>query len=233
MRHPAFPEECPAMAHPAQAEYFDSIRAHYPAHFDGVRVLEVGSLDINGSVRDMFHACDYTGVDLQPGPGVDLACPGHLLALPTASFDTVISAECFEHNPFWRETLANMLRMTRPGGLVVISCATTGRMEHGTSRTNPDASPFTVAEKWDYYRNLTARDLEQGVHMAGWLADWRSWVNYISRDLYFIGVRHGGTAKLEPALVHLLDARYAMSASAKSLRRGLKTMLLGDLRSRP
>jgi SAM-dependent methyltransferase len=221
------------MAHPEQAEFFDSIRAQYPTHFDGVRVLEVGSLDINGSVRGLFRDCDYTGVDLQPGRGVDLACPGHLLALPTASFDTVISAECFEHNPFWRETLTNMLRMTRPGGLVLISCATTGRREHGTSRTNPDASPFTVQEKWDYYRNLTARDLERCVNVAGWLVDWHSWINYISRDLYFIGLRHGGATTLDAGLVRTLDARYAITASAKALRRGLKTKLLGDLRSRP
>jgi len=221
------------MAHPQQAEYFASIRAHYPDHFQQARVLEVGSLDINGSVRDLFHDCNYTGVDLQPGPGVDLACPGHLLALPSASFDTVISAECFEHNPFWRETLANMLRMARPGGLVLISCATTGRKEHGTSRTNPDASPFTVQEQWDYYRNLTARDIESGLNLGGWLADWRSWVNYISYDLYFVGLRHGGAAALDPVLLQTLDARYAINASAKALRRGLKTKLLGDLRSHP
>ncbi len=30
-----------------------------------------------------------------------------------------------------------------------------------------------------------------------------------------------------------LDARYAMSASAKAMRRGLKTKLFGDLLSRP
>ena len=221
------------MAHPQQAEFFSSVRTRYLAHFAHARVLEVGSLDINGSVRDLFRDCDYTGVDLQPGPGVDLACPGHLLALPSASFDTVISAECFEHNPFWRETLANMLRMTRPGGLVLISCATTGRKEHGTSRTNPDASPLTVQEKWDYYRNLTGRDLEQGVNLAGWLVDWHSWVNYISCDLYFVGLRHGGTAELDPALLQTLGAGYAMTANAKALRRGLKIKLLGDLRSRP
>ena len=221
------------MAHPQQAEYFSSVRTHYGSHFENARVLEVGSLDINGSVRELFHGCDYTGVDLQPGPGVDLACPGHLLALPTGCFDTVISAECFEHNPFWRETLANMLRMARPGGLVLISCATTGRKEHGTSRTNPDASPFTVQEKWDYYRNLTANDLERGVNLGGWLADWRSWVNYISCDLYFVGLRQGGPKSLDTTLTHTLDTRYAMSASAKSLRRGLKTRLFGDLRSGP
>ena len=221
------------MAHPQQAEYFSTVRAHYPAHFARARVLEVGSLDINGSVRDLFEACEYTGVDLQPGPGVDLACPGHLLALPTGHFDTVISAECFEHNPFWRETLANMLRMTRPGGLLLVSCATTGRKEHGTTRTNPDASPFTVQEKWDYYRNLSGSDLERGVNLAGWLVDWRHWTNYISCDLYFIGLRHGGPAGVDATLSRTLDARYAINASAKSLRRGLKTKLLGDLRSRP
>ena len=219
------------MAHPQQAEFFTAVRSHYPGHFKSARVLEVGSLDINGSVRDLFEDCKYTGVDLQPGPGVDLACPGHLLELATSSFDTVISAECFEHNPFWRETLSNMLRMLRPGGLVTISCATTGRKEHGTSRTNPDASPFTVQERWDYYKNLTARQLVAGVNMAGWLADWHAWVNYVSYDLYFVGIKHGDQTKLDVSLIQALDARYAMNASAKALRRGLKTTLFGDLRS--
>jgi SAM-dependent methyltransferase len=220
------------MAHPQQAEFFSSIRAHYPAHFEGARVLEVGSLDINGSVRELFRDCDYTGVDLQLGPGVDLACPGHLLELPTGRFDTVISAECFEHNPFWRETLANMLRMTRPGGLVLLSCATTGRKEHGTSRTNADASPFTVQAKWDYYRNLRASDIAEAVHLGGWLADWGSWTNYVSYDLYLAGLRHGGAEQFDPDLRRTLDARYAMSASAQALRRGLKARLR-DLRPVP
>lgn len=216
------------MAHPQQAEFFATVRKHYPEHFKAARVLEVGALDINGSVRELFERCNYTGVDLQPGPGIDLACAGQLLEFPTATFDTVISAECFEHNPFWRETLANMLRMLKPGGLVTISCATTGRKEHGTSRTNADASPFTVEERWDYYQNLSARQLVGGVNMAAWLADWGTWVNYVSYDLYFVGLRQGGREHLDAAMKALLDARYALNATSKSLRRGLKTKLLGD-----
>ena len=221
------------MAHPEQAEFFSGVRSHYSAAFSSARVLEVGSLDINGSVRELFSNCDYTGVDLQLGPGVDLARQGQLVDFPTAHFDTTISAECLEHNPFWRETVANMLRMTRPGGLVLISCATTGRLEHGTSRTNPDASPFTSAEKWEYYQNLSASDLESSLNLDGWLADWSSWINFITRDLYFVGIRHGGDATLNPAMKQHFDARYAMTASAKALRRGLKTKLLGDLLSKP
>ena len=29
---------------------------------------------------------------------------GQLVGLPTGHFDTLVSAECFEHNPFWVET---------------------------------------------------------------------------------------------------------------------------------
>jgi SAM-dependent methyltransferase len=221
------------MAHPEQAEFFSGVRAHYPASFKSARVLEVGSLDINGSVRELFSACQYIGVDLQIGPGVDLACQGQLVEFPTSHFDTTISAECLEHNPFWRETVANMLRMTRPAGLVMISCATTGRLEHGTTRTNPDASPFTSAEKWDYYKNLTAADIAHSLNLTGWLADWASWTNFITKDLYFVGIRHGGEPTLNAAMKQHFDARYAMTASAKALRRGLKTKLLGDLLSRP
>jgi SAM-dependent methyltransferase len=221
------------MAHPEQAEFFSGVRNHYPASFKGARVLEVGSLDINGSVRELFSECNYTGVDLQLGPGVDLACQGQLVEFPTGHFDTTISAECLEHNPFWRETVANMLRMTRPAGLVLISCATTGRLEHGTTRTNPDASPFTSAEKWDYYKNLTAADLEASLNLEGWLTDWASWVNFITRDLYFVGLRHGGETTLNAEMKQHFDARYSMTASAKALRRGLKTKLLGDLLSKP
>ena len=221
------------MAHPEQAEFFTGVRAHYPDAFKGARVLEVGSLDINGSVRELFSECSYVGVDLQLAPGVDLACQGQLVEFSTGHFDTVISAECMEHNPFWRETTANMLRMTKPGGLVMISCATTGRLEHGTTRTNPDASPFTSAESWDYYRNLTGADFEDSLYLKGWLSDWSSWVNFITRDLYFVGLRLGGATQLSEPMKRGFDDRYAMTASGKAMRRGLKTKVFGDLLATP
>jgi SAM-dependent methyltransferase len=221
------------MAHPAQAEFISKVREFYPQAFSGARVLEVGSLDINGSVRELFHNCDYTGADLQLGLGVDLACQGQLLEFPSNSFDTAISAECLEHNPYWRETLGNMLRMTKPNGLILITCATTGRKEHGTTRTNPDASPFTTAANWDYYHNLTAREIEAALNLSGWLNDWRTWVNHISKDLYFVGITQGKGERLNEQMCQQLDARYAMTASVKAFRRGIRTKIIGDWLSRP
>ncbi len=212
------------MAHPEQLEFFSALKANLPGHFKQAKVLEVGALDINGSVRKLFTDCDYTGVDIAEGPGIDLACPGQLLAFPSGQFDTVVSAECLEHNPFWRETLANMLRMLKPGGLLIMTCATRGRKEHGTTRTSPEASPLTVAARWDYYRNLSANDIAAAVHLPGWLSSWHFWTNHVSRDLYLVGFREGASARLDPTLVSTLDRRYAMSSSAKALRRGLKAL---------
>jgi hypothetical protein len=44
---------------------------------------------------------------LVEGPGVDIVASGHEVNLASDSFAVTISAECFEHNPLWRETFAN------------------------------------------------------------------------------------------------------------------------------
>ena len=220
------------MAHADQAEFFSMMKSHYSEYFTKSKVLEVGALDINGSVRPFFQDCEYVGVDLEMGPGVDLACQGQLLEFPTGYFDTTVSAECLEHNPYWRETLANMFRMTKPGGLVMISCASTGRREHGTSRTNSFASPFTTAANWDYYQNLSCKQIESALNLDGWLSDWSSWVNFVARDLYFVGLRNGTNANLSSAMKQQFSARYALTYSIQSLKSGVKTKVLGELLTR-
>lgn len=191
------------MAHPEQHIFFSQLKELYPQYFERVKVGEIGSLNINGTVRSFFSDCAYTGFDVGAGFGVDEVVQGQLVGLPTGHFDTTVSAECFEHNPFWVETFANMLRMTRPGGLVAFSCASTGRPEHGTARTGPNLSPLTHAKGWDYYRNLDADDFMNTFHLEGWF-DYFHFL-YCPRmfDLYFYGFRKGGTEEIrvEPALL--------------------------------
>jgi SAM-dependent methyltransferase len=91
-------------------------------------VLEIGSYQVNESVslRSIFSGCSYIGVDSVEGPGVDVVASGHDVDLASDSFDVTLSAECFEHNPLWRETFANMYRMTKLGGIVITTCASRG-----------------------------------------------------------------------------------------------------------
>jgi len=172
------------MAHPEQRAYLTALRARFPWWFTGTSVLEIGSLNINGTVRDLFADCTYVGVDVAPGPGVDVVGLGQELDYADEAFDVAISAECFEHNPAWLETFANMRRMC--SGLVVFTCATEGRAEHGTARSTPECSPLTLA--WDYYRNLTAADFEDALPLADLFTEYEFSTNDASRDLYFWGL---------------------------------------------
>ena len=212
------------MSHESQLDFVSRVKARFPESFAGKRVLEVGSLDINGSVRSLFDDCDYLGIDVAAGPGVDLVCQAQDFEGPDDSFDTVISCEVMEHNPHWAASLRNMVRVCKPGGLIVMTCATLGRREHGTARTNPDASPLTVGLGWHYYRNLTARDFRRERATQGatcvFASDWRSY------DLYMVGTK--GTARaedLERLLAIRDEYRAAHWSSWKSIRRAAKAIL--------
>ncbi|KQU69429.1 bifunctional 2-polyprenyl-6-hydroxyphenol methylase/3-demethylubiquinol 3-O-methyltransferase UbiG [Phycicoccus sp. Root101] len=179
------------MSHPEQLAFF---RLCADANRDltaSANVLEIGSYDVNGSVRAMFStAGQYCGVDLVDGPGVDRIGYGHEVDDLDGSWDIALSAECFEHDPHWRATLANMVRLTRPGGLVVVSCASTGRVEHGTRRTTVIDSPGTQFEGLDYYCNVTAAQVS-ALPVDEWFSAHQLVYNATSFDLYLVGVRAG------------------------------------------
>lgn len=176
------------MAHREQSAYIASVKEQYPRFFQGGRVLEIGSLNINGTVRQFFNADEYIGVDVGEGPGVDVAISGHEYD-STEPFDCVISCECFEHNPFWKETFLNMVRLCKRGGLIVFTCATTGRPEHGTERTTPQDSPLTIARGWSYYLNLTEEDFVSAIDFDELFLEYEFLTNEQSCDLYFKGVK--------------------------------------------
>jgi SAM-dependent methyltransferase len=146
------------MSHSTQQDFISYVKNKFPNYFENKKVLEVGSLNINGSMRSFFLNCDYLGIDVGEGKGVDLVCQGQEYDAPDESYDVCASGECFEHNPYWAETFANMVRMCKSNGLVLFTCATTGRKEHGTTRTDSGSSPLTVGLGWEYYRNLDEQD---------------------------------------------------------------------------
>lgn len=178
------------MAHPAQLSFIHAIKGMYGNYFTNSKVLEVGSLNINGTVRQFFDDPQlYIGLDVGEGPGVDVVCDGDEYDTDER-FDCVISCECMEHNPAWKETFANMIRLCRPGGLVIMTCATTGRLEHGTSRTTPQDSPLTIGKGWEYYCNLTPRDFTELFDLGSYFRYFGFETNPMAHDLYFVGVKH-------------------------------------------
>jgi SAM-dependent methyltransferase len=222
------------MAHAEQAEFIEIVKRHLPTYFANSRVLEIGALDINGSVRGLFRPSSYIGVDLDAGAGVDLVRPGQLIDLPSESFDCAISLECFEHNPFWLESFVNMLRMTRPGGLVLVTCATTGRREHGTARSSPEASPLTAGRGQQYYRNLTENDFTRRLDFRNWFSDWRFFIAHESYDLYFAGLRGGASRTMfDPGFELEVRRRFNPAHSWRAFRRYVKVKAFRNFLSSP
>jgi len=83
--------------------------------------LEIGSYDVNGSVRPFFSG-PYLGVDLRPGPGVDFVHDIETAAVtPTHPWTTVVSTEMLEHTPRPWLAVANMVQCLGPrrGGLIL------------------------------------------------------------------------------------------------------------------
>jgi len=174
--------------HLEQIEFLARVREFMPAHFSGAeRVLEIGSLDINGTVRSAFSPdAEYTGVDVSEGPGVDIVCRGDEFDPgDDIRYDVVISCETLEHDPHWGATVDNMVYLLKPGGFFLLTCATTGRAEHGT----PTTEGGNMSPTPGYYENRTPNDI---LSLEGFCASFRrfGWeVNDAHHDLYMWGLK--------------------------------------------
>ena len=97
-----------------------AVKADHPTYFKTKRVLEAGSMNINGTLRDFFEECDYTGIDFRKGDGVDVVTLCHEMTF-VEPFDVVISGQMLEHDPFWEKSIKAMVAHLKPIGVLLLS----------------------------------------------------------------------------------------------------------------
>lgn len=175
------------MAHPEQQAFLTTMKQLFPGCFtSSCHVLEVGSQDINGTIRSLFgEGVEYLGLDLGLAQGVDWTIPGELIELPDGWADTCISTECFEHAHSWDKILLNMIRITKPQGLLIVTVAGDERATHGTIDSDEASSPFTSS----YYQNLGSDDIGSKIRLGHYFDRHGFEINSNSKDTYFWGVR--------------------------------------------
>lgn len=94
-------------------------------------ILEVGSLNVNGSVRNLFHSA-YTGIDLSAGDGVEIVMDAMDIKkrFKEGEFDGTICLETLEHTKYPLEIVENMRWALSKGGWMVISTPGIGHPIH-------------------------------------------------------------------------------------------------------
>lgn len=171
-----------------------------PDYFINKNVLDVGAGDINGNNRFLFENCYYHSNDVVDAPNVTIVSRTKDLPFENSQFDTIISTECFEHDSQYKESLLKIYDLLKPDGLFIFSCASIGREEHGTRRSDATASYGTIAniqDMQDYYKNLTIEDINQVLKLNEMFSSWDSYYNSHSKDLYFLGIKKGNNPKTE------------------------------------
>lgn len=216
------------MSHQAQKDFCANVRKRFPQFFAGVRVVDIGSLDINGNNRELFTDSEYCGIDLGPGPNVDIVGRAHECAIEDESQDVVISTEALEHDAECPETLRAALRWLRPGGLLLLTCAGPGRAEHGTRRSEPGASPFTQ----EFYHNLTVAEITESLQVDEAFSSFE--FDEVPGDLRFWGIKAGAGSRgnLEPSIALARSATHQQAAKAQKLFLGIPILNRLDLLER-
>lgn len=135
-----------------------------------LRILEVGSYDVNGSVRELFNQVFYVGVDIEDGPGVDEVRSSHELwpHWPEDTFDLVVSTEMLEHDRQPWRSLRQMYMVLKKGGLLLVTARGNGFGEHNP----PDRFRFMEQGFHDIIEDAGFEVLEVTAdpQVSGWFA---------------------------------------------------------------
>lgn len=177
-------------------------------------VVEFGSRDANGGVRDLFgQARSYLGIDAAPGTGVDLVQDAALWR-PAHGYACVISTETFEHTSSWRELLRIGALALAPDGIMIITCASSKRPRHSATIAGQPPAPG------EYYANVQPGEFRTAAEGFGLQAT----VTTHGNDLYAVcrqqppsgpgiqvigaGMWRTGTVSLKSALQELTGQPY-------------------------
>jgi SAM-dependent methyltransferase len=127
-------------------------------------ILEVGSQNVTGSLRDACPSCkSYVGIDMVAANGVDIVLTDpYKFPFEDEKFDVVASSSVFEHSEMHWVLFLEMLRVMKPGGLMYMNAPSNGfvhRYPVDCWRFYPDAGKAFVT--WAKYNKIECELLEE------------------------------------------------------------------------
>lgn len=124
-----------------------------PSTFLGGRVLEFGSRDVNGSVRNLFPSFDYHGIDMRAGPGVNEVADARSYQ-GRGEYNVVVCCEMLEHCHDWWQVIQSAYLALKEGGYFIVTCAGPDRAPHSCDGRK-------VIPRGEYYCGVSLDTLNQ------------------------------------------------------------------------
>jgi SAM-dependent methyltransferase len=139
------------------------------ADVSGKSVIEVGSMNVNGSLRGHVVSLGpsrYVGVDFMAGNGVDVVCDASNLEqrFGKDAFDVVISTEMLEHAEHWRQAIIAMKHVLRTGGILLLTARGPGFPLHGYPH---DWHRFTLSDMRRAFADFEIGILKEDPQFSG------------------------------------------------------------------
>jgi SAM-dependent methyltransferase len=137
-----------------------------------LKILDVGSFDVNGSYADIFREPKwiYHGTDISQGKNVDIVLESPYIwnKIESSSYDIVISGQAFEHVEYFWITMLQINRVLKKDGLACIIAPADGyehRYPLDCWRFYPDGlqslsrwSKMDVVEAWTQWESQNYSD---------------------------------------------------------------------------
>ena len=95
-------------------------------NIENKKILDVGSYDVNGTMKPIFNKGQYVGLDMEEGPNVDIVGVSHNIPFEKDEFDIIISSSCFEHDDMFWISFQEMCRVLKPGGYMYVQAPSNG-----------------------------------------------------------------------------------------------------------
>ena len=161
--------------------FFQTYAEFFPSD-KSTKVLEIGSQDVNGSLRSVApDAFDYIGVDFQAAKGVDVVLTDpYSLPFASESVDIVLSSSCFEHSEMFWLVFLEVMRVLKPRGLFYLNAPSAGsfhRYPVDCWRFYPDSGRALV--QWSKRSGGNAELLESYIQKGG---TWQDFVGVFVKD---------------------------------------------------
>lgn len=161
--------------------FFDAYAPSFSAR-QHVKVIEIGSQDVNGTLRDTCPKnFEYIGVDFQDAKGVDLVLKDpYLLPFENDSVDVVLSSSCFEHSEMFWLVFLEIMRVLKPNGLFYLNVPSTGsfhRFPVDCWRFYPDSGKALAS--WANKNDVATAMLESYTQKS---RDWQDYVAIFLKD---------------------------------------------------